>query len=247
MDDPHPDPQTSPLALSGRVGGGGVPAGAVPGEGPHPDPSPEGEGLDLDEPSMPGLSLGAVFADAVRRLVRASADRRSALHTPVVITGDGDARIMVLRAADAHLATLRFHTDTRAPKCAVLAADPRLSVLGYDPARRIQLRLSGRARIETRGAVADAAWAAASASSRRCYLAEAGPGAPLDAPGAALPAALRDRSPTLDETVPGRAHFAVLLFRAETLDWLRLGHDGGVRARFAREPAGEWHGQWIAP
>lgn len=193
------------------------------------------------------LTLDDVLADARMRLGRGAADRHHALHTPVVVTADADARIMVLRAVDPALAGLRFHTDTRAPKCAVIAADPRLTVLGYDPGRRIQVRLGGHARIETSGPLADAAWAAAAASSRRCYLAEAGPGAALDAPGSALPEALRTRSPALDETAPGRAHFAVLVFRAETLDWLRLGHDGGVRARFARDAGGEWRGRWVAP
>jgi len=192
------------------------------------------------------MDLDNLFADAVARLCDAVGDRNAAMHAPAVITGDGDARIMVLRAADAELRHLRFHTDRRSPKLATISGDPRLTVLAYDPAARVQLRLTGLARVETAGPVADAAWLTASPLSRRCYLADAGPGTQLDAPASTLPATVRDRRPTLAESEAGRAHFAVIVLEAATLDWLRLGRDGGLRARFDRRSDG-WQGAWIAP
>jgi len=195
---------------------------------------------------LPPAALDALFADAGARLAQAVRDRRAAMRTPVVVTADGDARMMVLRAADADLAALRFHTDIRSPKLEALAADPRLSVVAYDPQARVQIRLGGDALVQATGALADAAWAATPPISRRCYLAETGPGGVLPAPGAALPVHLRERRPTLAETEPGRAHFAVIVLRAQWLDWLHLSHDGGLRARFTRTDAG-WQGAWIAP
>lgn len=188
----------------------------------------------------------ALLADARARLAVAAADRRAAMHAPVVVTADADARIMVLRAADADLAALRFHTDARAPKVATIAANPRLSILAYDPAARVQLRMTGKAHVEATGALADAAWAAASPLSRRCYLAEAGPSAAMDRPGSALPPHLVGQRPSLAESEAGRGVFAVIVVRVETLDWLRLDSTGGLRARFARSGEG-WTGEWIAP
>lgn len=191
-------------------------------------------------------SLEQTIADAQARLEAAVADRHAAMHAPVVGTPDGEMRIMVLRAVAPGLAMLRFHTDARSPKVATVARCGRASVLAYDPVARVQLRLSGPARIERDGPVADAAWDAAAPFSRRCYLAEHGPGAPLAAPGSALPAPLLERRPTLAETAAGRAAFAVLLVEPETLDWLRLDAQGGQRARFVR--AGDvWSGAWVAP
>jgi general stress protein 26 len=190
--------------------------------------------------------LDRLFADAIARLEQAVRNRDAAMHAPVVVTGDGDARIMVLRGVDGDLAGLRFHTDRRSPKVATIIADPRLTLLAYDPVARVQLRIGGTARIETAGPVADAAWAAASPLSRRCYLAEAGPGAVLAASGSALPPEVRDHRPSLAQSEAGRAHFAVIVMRAEQLDWLQLGRDGGTRAQFERIPGG-WQGAWIAP
>ena len=200
------------------------------------DPNPE-----LDCPA-----LDTLFADALARLVQAVRDRNAAMRAPVVVTGDGDARIMVLRAADADLSALRFHTDLRSPKVATIAADPRLTMLAYDPVARVQLRIGGTAQVETLGPVADAAWAAASPLSRRCYLAEAGPGAERETAGSALPPALRDHRPSLAQSEAGRDRFAVIVMRAERLDWLQLARDGGTRAEFVRKGTG-WQGAWIAP
>lgn len=193
-------------------------------------------------PDDPLLLLG----DAATRLALALADRNAAMHAPVVVTADADARIMVLRAADPDLAALRFHTDRRAPKAAAIAVDPRLTILAYDPAARVQLRMSGCARVEGDGPVADGAWAVASPLSRRCYLAETGPSAPLPAPGSALPAHLSGHRPSLAESEAGRDSFAVIVARIDRLDWLRLDSHGGLRARLARTDQG-WQGGWIAP
>lgn len=194
-----------------------------------------------------GLTLDEVLADAAGRLAKAVKDRRSAMHTPVVGTADGDLRIMVLREVTPQL-TFRFHTDLRSPKCALIGAAAPVSVLAYDPEDRVQLRMRGEGRIETSGPIAETAWDRATSSSRRCYLAETGPGGVLEAPGSAIPKNLLHRAPTSDETTPGRANFAVLLVEMRSLDWLHLTHEGGVRARFSRESAAApWQAMWLAP
>ena len=194
------------------------------------------------------LTLDGVLADAARRLAEAVRDRRNAMHTPVVGTADGDLRMMVLREATADLAVLRFHTDLRSPKAALIGEGAPVSVLAYDPENRVQLRMRGAGRIEHAGRAADAAWERTSATSRRCYLAKTGPGGALEAAGSAIPDAFARRSPALEETHAGRANFAVLLVEVRELDWLRLDSEGGTRAVITRADASEpWEGGWIAP
>ena len=194
------------------------------------------------------LTLDSVLANAIARLQTAARDRHHAMHTPVVATPDADMRIIVLREASDGLATMRFHTDMRSPKVALIGSNAPVGVLAYDPADRVQLRMHGAGRIEHHGPIADAAWECATASSRRCYLAGTGPGGVLAAPGSALPDDLLHRAPTLDETSPARENFCVLLVEVRRLDWLHLTHEGGTRARFTRQAANTpWQGTWLAP
>jgi pyridoxamine 5'-phosphate oxidase len=194
------------------------------------------------------FTFAAVLADATMRLGEAVKSARHPMHTPVIGTSDGDLRIMVLREATPDLSRLRFHTDRRSPKVAMIGDDAAVSVLAYDPAARLQLRMQGRGRIEHTGPIADAAWDAAQLTSKRCYLAQTGPGGTLDAPGAALPDFLLDRSPSTAEAEAGRENFAVLLVEVRSLDWLQLTHHGGVRARFERQSAyTDWQPEWLAP
>ena len=186
-------------------------------------------------------SLETIRADAQARLTRAARDRRAPMHTPVVATGDADARVMVLRAFDPW--TLRFHTDHRAPKVRVMEEDPRVGILLYDKAEKVQIRVRGQARIERNGAVAQAAWEAGNNFARRCYLGDA-PGTVAQAASSGLPSRFEGPEPTDDDLVPARAHFAVLLVELTHLDWFHLAHDGHSRAQFDLV---EGTAQWVTP
>jgi pyridoxamine 5'-phosphate oxidase len=184
------------------------------------------------------------------RLSQGAKDRRSAFHTPVVAsvdeTGAPQQRVMVMRAADPEQRKLRFHTDVRTPKLRQLGGNAAVSVLGYDPVAKIQIRLNGIGRIEHDTALADAAWDASSPSSRRCYLAEVGPSSVSPLPTSGLPGAFENRVPALEETLAGRTNFSVLVVEAERLEWLYLASDGHRRAAFNWSPSG-WAGHWLIP
>ncbi|MEY4239878.1 MAG: hypothetical protein RL339_2479 [Pseudomonadota bacterium] len=193
-------------------------------------------------------TLDAVLADAAAHLTRAARDRKSPMHVPVVGTGDGDLRMMVLRACDPDIGLLRFHTDARSTKTATIGRDGMASVLAFDAEAKIQLRLRGAARIETAGPVADAAWAAASEYARRCYLAVGAPGSPAEQAMSGLPEAVEGIRPSEEQLIPARDNFAVLLIEPTSLDWLYLAHNGHRRAQFARSGAGQdWQGTWVIP
>jgi pyridoxamine 5'-phosphate oxidase len=197
--------------------------------------------------SHPAMSeLAVIAADVWARLAAAAASGRLPWHTPVVGTADGDLRVMVLRHVDAGAGTLRFHTDVRSPKVAAVGADARVSLLFYDAAAKLQLRCTGHATIATTDALADAAWAASTPSSRRCYLAQAAPGARVDAPTSGLPAQVEGRVPTLAESEAGRSNFAVLAVTLARIDWLSLAHDGHRRALFERH-GDQWTMDWLVP
>lgn len=191
--------------------------------------------------------LEDVRSDCSTRLIRAARDRKSPMHAPVIVTGDVDARVMVLRAFDAQAWTLRLHTDSRAPKAQVIAADPRVAALFYDKGAKIQIRVRGTGAVLTEGALVDAAWAASTNFARRCYLGE-GPGAAANGPTSGLPSEFEGVEPDDAQLVPARANFALLLITITAVDWLYLAHTGHVRAQFTRsEAGGEWSGRWVSP
>lgn len=190
--------------------------------------------------------LEDVQRDVTDRLIRAARDRKSAMHTPALVTSDIDARTMVLREFDAKNWALRFHTDTRAPKVPPIEQDPRVAVLFYDKGAKIQLRTRGSARILRDAPITDTAWNNGSNFARRCYLGDQ-PGVPSDAPTSGLPPELEGIEPDADQLAPARVNFAVLLVELAEIDWLYLAHTGHVRARFVRDAHGEWQGRWVSP
>ena len=191
-------------------------------------------------------SLDEVRRDLSNRLIRAAKDRKSPMHVPAVVTSDVDARGMVLREFDGAAWSLRFHTDTRAPKVAAIETDPRMAVLFYDKGAKIQIRVRGMGEVLRDEPVTQAAWDNGTNFARRCYMGD-GPGAPSDAPTSGLPAEMEGVEPTDEQLVPARDNFAVLRVTLTDCDWLYLAHTGHVRAQFSRGDEGVWKGRWVSP
>ncbi len=191
--------------------------------------------------------------DHAWKLIEAGAkNRRSPFHTPVVSTlGIDDApqsRILVLRNANRDKQELRFNTDLRSPKVSEIVKNSCMSVLLYDAELKIQLRLSGRARIESCGAEVDTIWRAADRYARRCYLAESAPSSVVGYPTSGLPTSIEGRKPEETELIPARANFALLLFNIQKIDWLYLATGGHRRAKFYYDIAAQsWLGNWAIP
>jgi pyridoxine/pyridoxamine 5'-phosphate oxidase len=192
--------------------------------------------------------LPEILAHAWSLLVRGGADRKSPLHTPAVCSVDADglpqARIMVLRKADAAAATLRFHTDSRSPKAAQLDGKP-VAVLAYHGPEQVQLRISGTARVRTQDDVVDDLWNQSTLFARRCYLAQHAPGTPLPGPSSGLPASIEGQQPTAEQIAPARPNFALVWVEVAAIEWLHLANTGHRRAVFRAEDG--WAGAWLAP
>lgn len=192
-------------------------------------------------------NLDDVRADCMNRLIGASRDRKLPMHTPVIVSGDVDARVMVLRGFDEETWSLRLHTDARAPKARVIAADPRVAALFYDKSAKIQIRVRGEGRILTTGPQVDSVWAESTNFARRCYLGEE-PGAASNIPTSGLPPEFEGIEPDDAQLVPARVNFALLMITITAFDWLYLAHTGHVRAQFNRTGVGsDWHGRWVTP
>ena len=193
--------------------------------------------MDHDHDTIPE-QLTEIRSACWAMLSRGVVDRRHPFHLGVLCTagtaGFPDARTVVLRGADEPSMTLRCHTDRRSPKFASLRSDPGCAWVFYDPGVRVQIRALGVADLHTDDGVADAAWEASGAHSRRCYASRQAPSGVIAAPGP---------QPEIDgeDWTFARSHFAVIVTRVVRLEWLRLHHGGHRRARFDDvTPDGVW-------
>ena len=210
---------------------------------------------DPIEPPAAGATKARILSAAWASLERAARERTGDLRWPVLASVDArdrarpraDARVVVLRRAQAATRELEVHSDARANKLAQLR-DAGACLVFVDRAREVQLRAWGDARIHAGDAVARRAWDALAASSRRAYLAPRTPGTVSDEPDANLPDAFVDRLPEPAEAEAGFANFAAIVLRVDRLEWLELGRTGHRRARFdwpADEGAPRM--RWIRP
>lgn len=179
------------------------------------------------------LQTDRLLAQAWTLLGRGVADRHAAARHPVLATvspeGWADARTVVLRGAVAESALLTVHTDSASEKIAALKANPRCTLLVWNPKAHLQIRIRAKAEISCGD---DAAWARMPDGARQVYGGTPPSGTVLDDPA--------DHAPG-----PDRARFAVIDCQAEEIDLLHLGQDRHRRALYAR--ADGWRGQWIAP
>lgn len=176
-------------------------------------------------------------------------NRHAPFHTPVVSTiyndADGNAvprsRVVVLRAFDSAARSFRFHTDNRSDKIADLKERPHISGVFYDPAEKVQLRLTGVCKVDTVGALSDSAWEETRPFSRECYRITPGSGAEIEAGASYV------QQPLTSDIDPGRTHFCAVEITFYALEWLYLASHGHRRARFDWHDGGTLTSQWLAP
>lgn len=144
--------------------------------------------------------------------------------------GHPQARLVVLRSADAKTRTIEIHTDTRSQKWREVGANPSVAVLAFDPARGQQLRLRGTAERHDPGSpLATDAWDRLSPWTRATY-AGGPPGEP--------PTDERHVATEHGDAI-GKVNFGVIFFRASELDWFQLQRGANRRLMFSYGSGGK--------
>lgn len=194
---------------------------------------------DLNESLLRAFGL---LSDAV-------SNRNAPFRTPVISSIIQDekgeltpsSRIVVLRAFDSLQRRFRFHTDIRSEKISNFQNIPSICGLFYDPAENLQLRLTGKCRVDQDGALADRAWDEARPFSRECYRIEPGPGSQIEFGSSYI------EQPMSDHLDPGRDNFCAVEIKFDTLEWLFLRSEGHRRAKFTWGQDGTLTSCWLAP
>lgn len=194
--------------------------------------------------------LAALEKDCWLRLLNASLHYKDPLHNPVVanVNDQGiNQRTVVLRKVDTEKKELSFHTDVRSGKWTELKKNPAVSWLFYNPAGRIQIRLSGAAVLHHNDIVAENAWQNSTLSSRKIYLGQNGPSSLSANPVSGLPPAFESADPTPEQSEAGRKNFGVVTTKISWMEWLWLNSKGHRRASFKYHPGGQFDTTWLVP
>ncbi|WGH77720.1 pyridoxamine 5'-phosphate oxidase family protein [Jannaschia ovalis] len=180
--------------------------------------------------SDPWDALDTLLDHLWARLARGAADASDPFRFVALATAGAEgpeARMVGNRAADRAARRLEVHSDLRTAKVAALRRDPRATLLFWDAAAQLQLRVQ----LEMDLIPADPArWDRIPETPRLNYGTDPAPGTPVAAPE------------TVTRT-PDRARFVALSGRVRGMDAVSLAHDPHRRAHFAADGTG----QWVAP
>ncbi|MBE3638457.1 PNPOx family protein [Mangrovicoccus algicola] len=177
--------------------------------------------------------LARLWDTAWGLLEAALSDRAAPARLPVLATagleGGASARVVVLRGADRAARRLEIHADAASLKAAELARDPAATLLVWDPARQMQLRLQVRV-----GLLAGdpGRWQAVPELARAAYGGTPPPGTPL-------------ADPADWHADPVITRHLALICDLQALEILHLEAQPHRRALFRAETG--WQGGWIAP
>ena len=162
-------------------------------------------------------------------------NRDAPFHIPIFICGNNrkfDGRIVVFRGLDKEEKKIWFHTDIRSNKVKILKSNYKSNLLFYDKSEKIQLRISGKAKINHLNSITKHAWKKTVHMSRQCYLGNKAPGSTINIPTSGLDEKIDNLKYTLDESEIGYKNFCVIEIYIKSIEWLYLAAKGHRRAYF---------------
>ena len=156
-------------------------------------------------------------------------------HIPTFICADkdkSDGRLVVLRGVDEKEKKIWFHSDIRSNKIKILKSRPEAVLLFYDKSEKIQLRISGKTKINYQNQISKISWDKTAHLSRQCYLGDKAPGSDATAPTSGLTTDVDNLKYTKEESEIGYKNFCVIETFINSIEWLYLAAKGHRRAYF---------------
>ncbi len=157
------------------------------------------------------------------------------------LDGSPQLRTIVLRGFDREVGAISFVTDMRSPKVAEIMRDPRVSLVGFDGEKSVQLRLSGTASVAADEAARKCMWDRLRHRTLVLFDAPFAPATPIDGEGNPLAP-----MPDDDGSADPYDRFAVLDVTVDRAEWLDLATEPHERRRFTRRENG-WDAVRLTP
>ena len=164
----------------------------------------------------------------------------------VGLDGSPQVRTVVLRKANREADAIWFHTDVRSPKVAELRADPRISLLAYDPETNLQIRVQGSAMISDDESDRRAMWTSSRPHTLTLYRSPCCPSTEIARPSDAYPESEPELDTDAAATKSGYAHFALVRVSIDRFDVLHIKSEGHQRCVLNQSDTG-WQAHWVSP
>ena len=164
--------------------------------------------------------------------------RDKSFHIPVFICGNEskfDGRIVVLRGINSKENKIWFHSDKRSNKIQILRSNSKGVFLFYDKDEKIQLRISGKTKINFQNEITKNSWKKTAHMSRQCYLGEMAPGSEVFEPTSGLSDDVDNLKYSVEQSEIGYKNFCVIETFIQSIEWLYLAAKGHRRAYFTLE------------
>tara|TARA_B100000700_G_scaffold305928_1_gene380567 strand:- start:6505 stop:7116 length:612 start_codon:yes stop_codon:yes gene_type:complete len=176
-------------------------------------------------------------------------NRDASFHIPIFICGEknkSDGRIVVMRGVDEINKKIWFHSDIRSKKIKILKSNPFGVLLFYDKGQKIQLRISGKTKVNYQNEITKKSWKKTAHMSRQCYLGDFSPGLEASKPTSGLSESIDNLKYSFEESEFGYKNFSVVEVVIKSIEWLYLAAKGHRRAYFQFKN-GEISKKWLIP
>ena len=194
-------------------------------------------------------NLDKIYLKIWELLKTGLSNRDLPFHIPVFICGhdsNTDGRMVVLRGISKKYKNLWFHTDIRSKKIKTLKTNPISSLLFYDKEEKIQLRITGKAKINYQNSITKKSWNKTTHMSRQCYLGNEAPGSDTLSPTSGLTEEIDNHKYSIEESEIGYNNFCVVEIFIESIEWLYLAARGHRRAHFSLKNSSV-EKKWLIP
>ena len=194
-------------------------------------------------------NLDKIYLKIWELLKTALSNRNLPFHIPVFIcgqNGDADGRMVVLRGINEKDKNLWFHTDIRSKKIRTLKTNPIASLLFYDKEEKVQLRITGKTKINYQNNITKKSWNKTAHMSRQCYLGNKAPGSESILPTSGLTEEIDNHKYSIEESEIGYKNFCVVEIFIESFEWLYLAARGHRRAYFTLKNSSV-EKKWLIP
>ncbi|WP_209330069.1 pyridoxamine 5'-phosphate oxidase family protein [Lunatimonas salinarum] len=180
-------------------------------------------------------SLDDVFQRVKGELREGALDANHPFRFFPLTTYGSESRYVVLRKFSENF-IFSFFTDSRSSKVGQLMAKSQVALLFYDPGKRVQVRVKGKATVHHQDDTSALFWESIPREARKAYGPLIHPGHRIGHPSEAhiWPESIDDR------------FFTVVEVFADKLDVMQLSGFDHIRAGFERE-GGDWRSYWLAP